>query len=308
MNNNNYSELLYLVIDGEANAVEKSTVFSALSNDADLQEEFYDALQMRAVAFNDAGSMTPPAFIGRNILKAAGVTTALGALTSSPLLTSIAKVLPSLFGAALGALLTFVIMKSTNSDIPTFENKQAAARSEQTGNSAIKQADNSTIKQMASEIPTEITRQSEPKIITRTVYVPVERFINSEKLPAVSSLSATEPSVQKQLQAAEQDPSSSVPQISEVTDDKLIRANGNTQTFTTITADVQDSPRVDHSDKVPFMLQMNGIQDFRTYSANLRVSQNRAFNNISASLFYKLSDNSSLSCWVISCHLFFLSP
>lgn len=47
MNTLNYNELIYLFMDGEANAAKKETLFSAMSNNSELQKDFQMAMEMK---------------------------------------------------------------------------------------------------------------------------------------------------------------------------------------------------------------------------------------------------------------------
>lgn len=66
------SELIYLFVDGEADDVQKSLLFSALANDAGLQAEFSDALHIGA-AIKEAGrEARPPQHVTAALFEKAG--------------------------------------------------------------------------------------------------------------------------------------------------------------------------------------------------------------------------------------------
>jgi len=44
MNKDDLFDMIYLVVDGEASETERSMLFSHLTNDSELQEEFIDAI------------------------------------------------------------------------------------------------------------------------------------------------------------------------------------------------------------------------------------------------------------------------
>lgn len=77
----NASELIYLFVDGEATDVQKSTLFSALANDTDLQTEFADALQINAAAESERGAIIPPTHVTAGLFEKAGISA--GAATAS---------------------------------------------------------------------------------------------------------------------------------------------------------------------------------------------------------------------------------
>lgn len=77
----NASELIYLFVDGEANDVQKSTLFSALANDTDLQTEFADALQINAAAKSERGAIIPPSHVTTGLFQKAGISA--GAIVTS---------------------------------------------------------------------------------------------------------------------------------------------------------------------------------------------------------------------------------
>lgn len=66
------SELIYLFVDGEANDVQRSTLFAALANDADLQTEFSDVLRIRTAAESERGYAVPPAQTTAGLFERAG--------------------------------------------------------------------------------------------------------------------------------------------------------------------------------------------------------------------------------------------
>ena len=69
----NASELIYLFVDGEATDVQKSTLFSALANNTDLQTEFADALQINAAAESERGAIIPPTHVTTGLFEKAGI-------------------------------------------------------------------------------------------------------------------------------------------------------------------------------------------------------------------------------------------
>lgn len=75
MNSNEMRDLIYLVIDGEANDVERSTLFSNLSFDSELQNEFQDALNLnRSVEF-ERKIASPPMALTTALFTKAGLST-----------------------------------------------------------------------------------------------------------------------------------------------------------------------------------------------------------------------------------------
>lgn len=110
------SELIYLFVDGEADDVQKSMLFSTLANDAGLQAEFSDALRINS-AVRDAGQDEgPPKHVTAALFRKAGFAVAAGesstgvaAVTvSSRLLSGLRGILIPLASAFVGATLALL--------------------------------------------------------------------------------------------------------------------------------------------------------------------------------------------------------
>ena len=65
------SDLIDLVLDGEATPDERRTLFSALGRDADLKNEFDDAVRLRSAIAREAQATVPPVALGAAIFAAA---------------------------------------------------------------------------------------------------------------------------------------------------------------------------------------------------------------------------------------------
>lgn len=98
------SELIYLFLDGEADNVQRTVLFTAMAADSGLQEEFHDAMQIRTVAQKQAQMVVPPAVLTRQLFAKAGFGTA-ASIKSAGMLSSTGALIGS-FKGALVPLLT----------------------------------------------------------------------------------------------------------------------------------------------------------------------------------------------------------
>ena len=73
-NYDTYSELIYLVIDGEASDVESSAFYSALSENPELQHEFQTAMKMNRAAESFPKKSTVPVAVTDKLFGKAGLT------------------------------------------------------------------------------------------------------------------------------------------------------------------------------------------------------------------------------------------
>lgn len=69
----NYSELIYLFIDGEASDTQKETLFSALSSNSDLQQEFQEALELNKSLSSDKTNLVPSERLRNSVFAAIGI-------------------------------------------------------------------------------------------------------------------------------------------------------------------------------------------------------------------------------------------
>ncbi len=70
-----YSELIYLYIDGEASEAERTLLFSALATDAGLQAEFNDAFRMNSAVQKEIETTLPPPELTSQVFEKAGFVT-----------------------------------------------------------------------------------------------------------------------------------------------------------------------------------------------------------------------------------------
>src|SRR5579883_595154 len=101
------SELIYLFLDGEADNVQRTVLFSAMASDSALQEEFHDAMQIRTVAQKQAQMVVPPAMLTQQVFAKAGFGTA-ASIKSAGLFSSSGAWISS-FKAAIAPLLTAAV-------------------------------------------------------------------------------------------------------------------------------------------------------------------------------------------------------
>ncbi len=86
--NDTYStaDLVYLFLDGETNDVQQSVLFGALAANADLQEEFREAMQLRIAAGANKPVQMPPDSMTNTVFASVGIASTAGtaaAVTSS---------------------------------------------------------------------------------------------------------------------------------------------------------------------------------------------------------------------------------
>lgn len=282
MNSNfSNSELLYLVIDGEANADEKRAAFSALAHDEALQEEFYDALQMRSVAFNDAGSMTPPAYIGQNFLKAAGVSTLLGTVSQSPFVLGLLKMLPPFLGFAIGTILTVFIMKWSGND--------TASSQYSTGVTASESKKTAQVTPVLSDDKELFSSLTPPKVITRYVYLPAEKSVPPSFQPTSAASEAPRSYQQEKVVTTVVNSAPNTTQVPTI--NQKPEHNDANQL-----APVADSAHdiILENKEFTFLVQASGIRDLSINSANITTAQYQPLNNLAGAVFYRLSNNSAV--------------
>ncbi|HET7152259.1 MAG TPA: hypothetical protein VFJ29_00705, partial [Candidatus Kapabacteria bacterium] len=117
-NNFTPSELIYLFLDGEADNVQRTVLFTAMASDSNLQEEFHDATRIRAAAQKQALAIVPSALLTQQVFAKAGFGTAAsvktagfvsssgGAGTIATLIGSFKGVVAPLLAAAGAAVVT----------------------------------------------------------------------------------------------------------------------------------------------------------------------------------------------------------
>ncbi|MFM8437165.1 MAG: hypothetical protein ACKOAX_01715, partial [Candidatus Kapaibacterium sp.] len=67
------SELIYLYLDGEATPLQQEVLFSHLSHDEELRQEFTDALQMSKTFRSEKSSSKPPLYLSSRVFADAGI-------------------------------------------------------------------------------------------------------------------------------------------------------------------------------------------------------------------------------------------
>ena len=68
-----HSELIYLFVDGEADDLQKTQLFSALPNNSELQAELADAIRINAAARDERTGAAPPAAVTGALFERAGI-------------------------------------------------------------------------------------------------------------------------------------------------------------------------------------------------------------------------------------------
>ena len=77
--NNSYSDLIHLFIDGEATETERNTLFGALKDSPELQEEFHSAMELKKAFAADIMQLQPPSYLQSQIAERAGLIVAASA-------------------------------------------------------------------------------------------------------------------------------------------------------------------------------------------------------------------------------------
>ena len=143
---NAYSDLIHLFIDGEATETERNTLFGALKDSPELQEEFHSAMELKKAFAADIMQLQPPSYLQSQIAERAGLIVAASAsVATAPavvnsLSTSISSALTTAapiavskglialaIGTSVGILSTIGIIKLTSSPevvAPTFSRSE----------------------------------------------------------------------------------------------------------------------------------------------------------------------------------------
>ncbi len=138
MTNNAYSDLIHLFIDGEATETERNTLFGALKDSPELQEEFTSAMELKKAFAADIMQLQPPSYLQSQIAERAGFIVAASASvatapavvnslstsissalsTAAPIATTaVSKGLIALaIGTSVGILSTIGVIKLTSND------------------------------------------------------------------------------------------------------------------------------------------------------------------------------------------------
>src|SRR5579864_9262732 len=87
-NNFTPSELIYLFLDGEADNVQRTVLFTAMANDSSLQEEFNDAMRIRTVTQKQALAIVPSALLTQQLFAKAGFGTAAASVKTAGFISS----------------------------------------------------------------------------------------------------------------------------------------------------------------------------------------------------------------------------
>lgn len=142
-NPNLYSELICLVIDGEASEVERQSLFSELSKSPELQVEFQNTLKINNAAKNFASQSTVPNEITQNFFANAGLrynspasipntispTQTVWSSAKSFLINNsyLSKIAYGLAGFFLGGMVTYLIWGNGDAMVNSAEKSQISA-------------------------------------------------------------------------------------------------------------------------------------------------------------------------------------
>jgi hypothetical protein len=133
-NENSYTDLIHLFIDGEATEVERNTLFNALKDSPALQEELSSAMELKKAFAADIMNLQPPSYLESQIAERAGILVAASAAAANapvvvnavsnavsnvaPVATGLLSkgVITMIVGASVGILSTVGIIKLTSND------------------------------------------------------------------------------------------------------------------------------------------------------------------------------------------------
>jgi len=118
INNKQYSDLIYRFMDGDTDSVQQTVLFNQLSKDAELQNEFQQAVAV-AKGFNiDKPVLSPPAHLTNNLFMNAGFTAPIAGVSKygTGFLSIMKKMSIPLMYAAAGALITVLVFLGLNNN------------------------------------------------------------------------------------------------------------------------------------------------------------------------------------------------
>ncbi|PKL86583.1 MAG: hypothetical protein CVV22_00390 [Ignavibacteriae bacterium HGW-Ignavibacteriae-1] len=128
MNENiKYNDLIYLVIDGEANEIESSTLFAALNDNIELQNEFQAALKLNRASEAYVTDSAVPIGLTSKLFTQAGLTyvpmatttaakVATGAVLSKFMKSTLSSIGFTVLGLVLGAAIMYLLSDSKRTD------------------------------------------------------------------------------------------------------------------------------------------------------------------------------------------------
>jgi hypothetical protein len=103
-NYDTYSELIYLVIDGEASDAERTAFYSALANSTELQNEFQTAMKMNRAAESFPKKTAVPVSVSENLFSKAGLVYSPAATTVTALTASKGTVISQIATYTMGKI------------------------------------------------------------------------------------------------------------------------------------------------------------------------------------------------------------
>ncbi|MCO5251776.1 MAG: hypothetical protein M9949_10200 [Candidatus Kapabacteria bacterium] len=128
MNENiKYNDLIYLVIDGEANEIESSTLFAALNDNIELQNEFQAALKLNRASEAYVTDSAVPIGVTSKLFNQAGLTyvpmatttaakVATGSVMSKFMKSTLGSIGFTVLGLILGAAIMYLLSDSKRTD------------------------------------------------------------------------------------------------------------------------------------------------------------------------------------------------
>lgn len=202
------SELIYLYLDGEADAAQHAVLFAALAHDPELQTEFQDALQMRLSLATEVRQTLPPPALKESLLQKAtsvsqsaaqagvGTTVAPAASgTASGMFAAVQSVLVPLLSAAAGVLLvTKSILSPIHSPVEPTGSVVASVRQEPQGGHSL--VPDSFTAPDQSEV---VEDKGATSLLRTTGPVSVQRTMRTESAPSRNGTAQNDTSAEEKL-------------------------------------------------------------------------------------------------------------
>ena len=163
--NNAYSDLIHLFIDGEATEVERNTLFNALKDSPELQEEFSSAMRLKQAFSADIMQLQPPTYLQSQIAERAGILVAASATAANApvIVNAVSNAVSNVAPVATGILSKGVITMLVGTSIGVLSTI-----------GIIKLTSNNDAKNLSPVVPQLVIRQAEPAHTPQSLILPAE--------------------------------------------------------------------------------------------------------------------------------------
>jgi hypothetical protein len=284
MNENiKYSELIYLVIDGEANEIESSTLFAALNDNIELQNEFQAALKLNRAAEAFVAEPAVPAGLTAKLFSQAGMTyvpiasptaavVASGNAVSKFMKSTIGNIGFAILGLILGAALMYLLNDSWGVNEQSTNQYTISNRQIQFAKSEVRYP--------------EMTSFSEAHVIPKVEKKSQKRIVNFEESA-------------KEMPLLEQVVSEDKPEFKAVINHSQI--SHNQEAIVLFTSTDFDSKNKMNSEIIPLLnfdindlglsIEVKNASYWNLPKESIYPSEISKFHNMSLSILYELSEN-----------------